>query len=75
MQQKKPTVSGILFEVLFGALVLVIGILQPAFIMRQQFVQSMQGSLGDTIFRIVLIGGGAALMLWGLFQLTRLRRT
>ncbi len=62
--QKKSTLAAIGFEVVFGTLLIVLGILRPAFIWKMDFLHSLLGTLGDLGMRIILVAAGVALIGW-----------
>jgi hypothetical protein len=53
---------GTIIGVIFGLVLIVIGILTPAFLWNWDVVTSIRVSVGDTITRIALIVGGIAIL-------------
>jgi hypothetical protein len=72
---KKSSVLPTLLELALGAVAIVVGVFKPPIIWQRSFMTSIKGSLGDTVFGILLIAGGGLLILWSLFQLVQRLRT
>jgi hypothetical protein len=75
MAMTKPTAGRALFELIFAALLIVIGVLRPKILWNSSAVYSFRsGWMTDTMLSIILIALGAALGAWCLFRLFVFRK-
>ena len=66
----KPTAGSAAFEVAFGAVLIVIGVLRPAFLWNWGYIQNLKtGFITDGMLGVLVILMGVALIGWVLVRL------